>query len=166
MTDDVLKRIGEKLRSDRPRLSSWMTRNHDGFAAALKESVTDWELLAEEFTRIGFTARGGKPLTAKTVERTWYRVRHDVAATRRTQLALPKPAAVSASPVQREPDRLKPKLDIRPARPIDPLLPTPTPVPKSVRTDDRPTPEEVQEQNRKMDEQLKSRSGKMPDPIY
>lgn len=154
MTDEVLKRVGEALRSHRRRLSLWMTEHHDEFAALLKSTGADWNLLAAEFTRLGFLSRGGKPLTATATEKTWLRARRSIAASRRLQTPPPRPSAMAPPPDTRH----------EPIRPVRADLPATIPESSAPKT--TISADEVQKRLKKLDDDLNSRSGSLPEPIH
>ncbi|QQP92726.1 hypothetical protein IGS68_30150 (plasmid) [Skermanella sp. TT6] len=69
--------------SRRSPLYRWLHARHDAFAALIREDRPGWQALAGGFAGLGLLSPEGRPLTPEAVRHTWWRVRRDVAASRR-----------------------------------------------------------------------------------
>jgi hypothetical protein len=105
--DAELRQIAAVARagSGRSPLYRWLRARHDAFAQLVEETRPNWTRLAEGFGALGLTGWRGRPLTGAMVQRTWWRVRRDVAALRqrRQQGPRPAPAVVVLAPPTRLP---------------------------------------------------------------
>jgi hypothetical protein len=74
---DAMTQIRDAASSGRrSALFRWMTRNFDGFAAALQDAgKPNWAALADKFSEMGLTDRQGKSPTPAGARLTWYKVR-------------------------------------------------------------------------------------------
>lgn len=63
-------------------LYRWMRQHHDELLAKWAGLRIDWIATCARFAAAGLTDRRGKPPTPGTAQKTWQRVRHDVARAR------------------------------------------------------------------------------------
>lgn len=128
--DDDMARVARVLQrsSSRSPLYQWMRRRHTKLADQLDGARPNWDALAAEFAAMGLTDSTGKPATGERARKTWWQVRHDLAAaeTRREaalQARAAKLAAVPVSPVVPAPPAA-PQQDVAvPPAPSAPAVP-------------------------------------------
>jgi hypothetical protein len=109
--DAELARIANVLRlsSRHSRLYQWMRKRHAKLLEQFAEDRPNWATLATEFGAMELFDAKGKPPSAHVARRTWWQVRHDVAAkAARKQAkavasaagmqAIPPPAAAPSAP--------------------------------------------------------------------
>jgi hypothetical protein len=109
--DAELARIANVLRlsSRHSRLYQWMRKRHAKLLEQFAEDRPNWATLATEFGAMALFDAKGQPPSADVARRTWWQVRHDLAAkTARKQAkaaasaaglqAVPPPAATVAAP--------------------------------------------------------------------
>jgi hypothetical protein len=102
--DAELARIASVLRlsSRHSRLYQWMRKRHAKLQDQFAENRPNWVTLAAEFGAMALFDAKGKPPSAHVARRTWWQVRHDVAAKAGRKQAT---AAASVAGVQAVPPR-------------------------------------------------------------
>jgi hypothetical protein len=110
-------------------LETWLTENHDAFAARLSQRIADWAVLCELFKQAGLTDRSGRPPKPETARHTWMRVRAKVKRKRDEQAAKPaplppstvRPVAKPAQPPPTQTDEILKQMTNRGAGLPDPI---------------------------------------------
>lgn len=116
-------------RGVRSPLYRWMHARHDELLDVFARPR--WEAVAEFFAGKGIKDGDGKPALPETVRATWYRVRQDVDTARRkkegkpSRVLTPDEIAPGVRTITPQPDRVKPRVDLRPAMPRGETSPAP-----------------------------------------
>jgi hypothetical protein len=77
-------------------LYRWMRSHHDALAAAFDADGASWRVVTEMLAENGLTDGDGKQPVIRRAQKTWYRVKRDVAATRAKAEAKSKPSPALA----------------------------------------------------------------------
>ena len=99
--DDGLSRVADLLAGPgrAGSLSSWLTRNHDGFAQVLDGlSHTDWRRVSAALAEIGLRDARGEAPSPETARKAWQRAQKLVADRRRKWGAAAEEPAQPARP--------------------------------------------------------------------
>lgn len=142
----LIKAVSKALAEKKSSTYRWLRSNHDKLRDELAATRPSWTVIAGVLATHGLEDATGKPPTASTVRRIWYRVRKDVQAARSRKPANQSggtapsesltpgklaPGVISAAPAAASPNRSPslapsitlaprpsgPKLEIRPAWP-------------------------------------------------
>lgn len=91
--DDVAKVVAaNRDRGGRhSQLYRWMRSHHDALAAAFDADGASWRVVTEMLADNGLTDGNGKQPAIRRAQKTWYRVKRDVAAARAKVEARRKP---------------------------------------------------------------------------
>jgi len=125
-------------RGRRSSLSRWLRAHHDAFAAMLADKEPSWDEVAAALAAMGLHDGEGKPPTGERTRKAWWGMRRAKAAACAKRQGTPPPALapgelapgvhVAPGTDRAGASRPRPRLDIRPATPLDhtpaqPLLP-------------------------------------------
>jgi len=104
-SDDVAKVVAaNRDRGGRHSpLYRWMRSHHDALVAAFEMDGASWGVVTEMLTENGLTDGDGKQPAIRRAQKTWYRVKHDVAAARAKAEAKRKPPPALARVVATTP---------------------------------------------------------------